>query len=248
MPSMRLRVLTYNVHKCVGGVDRRYDPVRVTDVIGHHEPDVVLLQEVAQGSTKFNGERQIERLGDLLDMRHRAYAVNVRKRGDGGEYGNAILSRFPLTRIENQSLRIPPKKMRSVLHARCRVRFAGGHTRSLHLFNMHLGLSGIERKMQLGRFLASHPFAGLHKRTPILVGGDLNDVWGTLGRLFEPSGFRSRGQPLPTFPAFAPVRMLDGVWVRGDLAIERLERSRLELARRASDHLPLVADLEIRRE
>ncbi|MEZ5977914.1 MAG: endonuclease/exonuclease/phosphatase family protein [Planctomycetota bacterium] len=245
---MRLRVLTYNVHKCVGGVDRRYDPERVAAVIAHHEPDVVLLQEVARGTSRFRHDEQIEVLGDLLGMRHRAYAVNVRKYGNGGEYGNGILSRFPLYRVENTMVTIPPKKARSVLHARCRVRTSIGRSRSVHLFNMHLGLSGIERKLQIKKFVASHPFAGLDGRTPVVVGGDLNDVWGTLGRYFSPYGFRGRAEPLRTFPAIAPMRALDSLYVRGDLVIEQVARSRFEAARHASDHLPLIADLQLVRE
>ena len=70
---MRLRALTYNIHKCIGGLDRRYDPVRIADTIGHYEADIVLLQEVAQGASRYRHETQIERLGDLLGFRHRTY-------------------------------------------------------------------------------------------------------------------------------------------------------------------------------
>ncbi|MFT5286609.1 MAG: endonuclease/exonuclease/phosphatase family metal-dependent hydrolase [Planctomycetota bacterium] len=243
---MRLRVLSYNIHKCVGGVDRRYAPERIAGVIAHHQPDIVLLQEVARASSRFRDDDQIEVLGDLLGYRHRAYAVNVRKRGNGGEYGNGILSRFPLYAVENVMVTIPPKKARSVLHARCRIRTSQGRTRSLHLFNMHLGLSGIERKLQLKKFLASHPFARLNPHTPIVVGGDLNDLWGTLGRYLEPSDFVGHKPSLRTFPAIVPMRALDAIYVRGDLLLEQVARSRFELARIASDHLPLIADLELK--
>lgn len=244
-PPMQLRAITYNVHKCTGGVDRRYDPERTAAVVAHYEPEVVLLQEVAQGSPRFRGERQVERLGALLGLRHHAYFVNVRKVGKGGEYGNAILSRFPLTAVQNTNVTIPPKKRRSVLHARLRVKTGPGKSRSLHVFNLHLGLSGIERKLQLQKFLASHPFSGLDSRTPILVAGDFNDVWGTLGNYLLPYGFRGPHRPIQTFPAIRPFRALDSAYVRGDLGLLQLQASRLELARLASDHLPLVCDLQI---
>jgi len=243
---MRARVLTYNIHKCIGGLDRRYDPERIFETIRHYAPDIVLLQEVAQGSKRFRGERQIERLGDLLELRHRTFFVNVVKRGGGGEYGNAILSRFPLTDAHNIDVTIPPKKKRSVLCARLRVRTAPGKSRSLHVFNLHLGLSGIERKKQLRKFLDSHPFAGLDKRTPVLVAGDFNDVWGTLGRdLLVPAGFSGLGAPIQTFPASMPLRALDSIYLRGHAKLLRAFRSRLRVARYASDHLPLIADIEI---
>lgn len=242
---MRLRVLTYNIHKCVGGLDRRYDPDRTAAVIAHYEPDVLMLQEVARGGPRWGGEDQAARLGEAIGLRNRVWFANVRRKRFG-EYGNAILSRFPLSKDGNIDVTVPPKKQRSVLHARCRVRI-GRKTRTLHVFNMHLGLSGWERKVQLRRFLESRPFAHLHPRTPILVGGDFNDVWGTLGTaMLVPKGFEGPSQPLPTFPAFAPVRMLDSLYTRGDLRLLRMYAGRTAGAQTASDHLPLVADLKIK--
>ena len=245
---MLLRLITYNIHKCIGGVDRKYDPARILDTIAHYEPDLVLLQEVDDRAKRSRRHRQVDLLGDLLGLRHRTYFPNVRVRG-GGEYGNAILSRFPLTGTNNIDLTIPPKKRRSVLHARYRVRLPGARgvqTRTVHVYNMHLGLSGIERRIQLKKFLDSHPFSRLHDRTPVIVAGDFNDVWGTLGKkLLAPAGFRGLARQLKTFPAYAPVRPLDSIWVRGDVRIRDARRSRLALAKKASDHLPLVADLEI---
>ena len=242
---MKLRVLTYNIHKCIGGLDRRCDLPRVARAIRHYAPDVVLLQEVDAHAPRSRHERQAEALGARLGLRHRAFFSNVKLRG-GGEYGNAVLSRFPIASAANIDLTVPFKKRRGALHARLRVRPAFGGARTLHVYNLHLGLSGIERKVQLRRFLSSHPFAGLHHRAPILLGGDFNDVWGTLGpKLLEPVGFKTWPHRLFTFPAIAPVRALDGLYVRGDVRFLQLERSRLEVARAASDHLPLIADLEL---
>lgn len=251
---MHLRILTYNIHKCLGGLDRRYVPQRVSDTIAHYAPDLVLLQEVDEGAARSMRHYQVDLLGSLLGMRHRTWFSNVRVRG-GGSYGNAILSRFPLTETSNIDLTIPPKKKRSVLHGRYRVtlRQTGRrnkkrtrNTRTLHVYNMHLGLSGIERKKQLRMFMDSAPFAGLHKHTPVVVAGDLNDVYGTLGpKMFLPAGFRGPKHPIATFPAYAPVRALDGIYVRGSIELLQVQRARIALAKKASDHLPLIADLEI---
>ncbi len=111
---------------------------------------------------------------------------------------------------------------------------------------MHLGLIGSERGLQLERFLASHPFAHLQRRTPIVLGGDLNDVWGSLGpRYLVPAGFARCGTPIYTFPAALPMRPLDGVFVRGDLRALHTSVPRSKLAKQASDHLPLVVDLDL---
>lgn len=244
--EMWIRALSYNVHKCIGGLDRRYRPERIVTTIAHYEPDLVLLQEVDAEAARSRHDRQAEMLSEMLDLRHHAFFTNVRVRGGGG-YGNAVLSRFPITTTENIDITIPPKKRRSVLHTRVRVRLEDGrHTRTLHVFNLHLGLSGFERKRQLRQFLDGHPFAGVHAQSPVLIAGDFNDVWGTLGpSLLRPAGFETAGAPLATFPAYAPMRALDAVYVRGQLSIRQVFRSRLELAREASDHLPLVVDLEI---
>lgn len=244
---MRVRLATYNVHKCVGGVDRRYDPQRVGDVLAPYRPDVVLVQEAAQLGAPFR-ERQAELLAGLLDLPHVAFAGNVRLR-EGGHYGNAILSRFALSDVLNVDLTFPPKKRRSALFARCRLRrpgAPGAHSRSLLVCSLHLGLAGIERRLQVLRLLESAPLARRHGRTPVVVGGDFNDLWGTLGRrLFVPAGFREPARLRPTFPAWAPLRALDGIYVAGDARLVAAHVPRSAVARRASDHLPLIVDLVI---
>ena len=243
---MRLRVMTWNIHKGIGGIDRRYRPERIVEVVGHYRPDIVFLQEVDEGARRSNFHRQVDVLGDALGLRHRCFAANVRLRLGPGQYGNAILSRWPLYGETNVDLSIPLKKRRGALYARCRVR-GGRHARTLALYNLHLGLAGYERKRQLQRFLGSHPFAQLHHRTPILLCGDFNDFYGTLGpRLLEPNGFRRAGARVHTYPAILPVRSLDALYLRGDLVCTHCFSSRLDLTREASDHLPLVADVEMR--
>ncbi|MBI3549064.1 MAG: endonuclease/exonuclease/phosphatase family protein [Elusimicrobia bacterium] len=235
------RVLTYNIHKCVGGLDRRYDPERVSLAISHFVPDIVFLQEVAAAL-----EDQAGVVAQKLGLRHRIFVPHVPRRG-GGHYGNAILSRHPIRSAEHIDLTIPPKKRRGVLHARIRIRSKDGSSRTLHAYNLHLGLSGIERRIQLRRFVESRPFAHLHARTPIVLGGDFNDVWGTLGKaVLIPAGFHGTHARLPTFPSFAPVRALDAIYLRGDLSFREVHRGDTELAKRASDHRPVIADIAFR--
>ncbi|MBX7083285.1 MAG: endonuclease/exonuclease/phosphatase family protein [Nannocystaceae bacterium] len=244
MAATELTVVSYNVHKCIGGVDRRYRPERVCETLAHYEPDFLLLQEVDDGAARSDYHRQVDLIGDALALPHRTWFPNHALR-KGGAYGNAILSRFPLTDTRNVDLTVAGRKARSVLHGRFRVRVRGS-LRTVHVFNLHLGLLERDRRVQLERFLQAHPFAGLHERTPIVVGGDFNDVWGTLGpELLQPAGFRAWTRRFPTFPAWAPVRALDGIYVRGDVELVDLHPGRVAAARRASDHLPLVARLAL---
>jgi endonuclease/exonuclease/phosphatase family metal-dependent hydrolase len=240
---VKLRVLSYNIHKCIGGVDRRYNPQRVADVINNQHADVLLLQEVDHDVPRSNRDRQVDVLGDLVGMRYRSWFPNVDVRG-GGCYGNAILSRYPIVETTNIDLSIRFKKKRSVLHGILRVRH-DELDRTVHVYNMHLGLARFERRIQLLKFLESQPFQTLHHETPVLVGGDLNDVYGGLGEILRPAGFRGVDRRPFTFPAWGPVRALDAIFVRGRVDFVKLERCESELARRASDHRPLIADVRL---
>jgi endonuclease/exonuclease/phosphatase family metal-dependent hydrolase len=145
--SVKLRVLSYNIHKCIGGVDRRYEPERIAEVIRKQEADVLLLQEVDNGVSRSKGDKQTELLGELVGMRYHTWFPNVDVRG-GGQYGNAVLSRYPMIESTNIDLTIRFKKARSVLHSVIRVRH-DDVDRTVHLFNMHLGLARFERRIQL---------------------------------------------------------------------------------------------------
>ena len=179
---LKLCVVSWNVHKCTGGLDRRYDPLRTARVLAAADPDVVLLQEVAQNGSRFRFERQVDVLGDLLGLPHRSYFVNVRFGNHRGEYGNAILSKALITSTENVDLTLPRRKARSVLHAELRLVKPDGGTRTLHVFNLHLGLGERERREQLRRLMTSRPMQAIKLQTPTIVAGDFNDVFGSLGR------------------------------------------------------------------
>lgn len=237
---MRFRLVTYNIHKGIGGVDRLYRPERVIETIAHCEPDIVLLQEVDDGVPRSRRDRQVDLLAEGLSLPHRAFQRNVVLRE--GHYGNAILSRFPLYDIRHLELTVPMKKRRRALAAHCRLRFEG-HQHTLLVFNLHLGLAGFERTLQLRRLLTSDILKHVHATTPVIAAGDFNDVWGRLGRrLLEPMGFLPASGPVKTFPAFLPMRPLDRIYFRGPLQLDHSFASRTTMAREASDHLPMVAD------
>ena len=242
---MKIRLLTYNIHKCIGSLDRRYRPERILQTIRYYDPDIVLLQEVDEGVRRSNRDRQVDLIRERVGLRHWTYFPNVKVMG-GGVYGNGIISRFPVRETRNIDLTVPGRKRRSVLYARYRVQLPGRkRSRTLHVFNLHLGLSSHERHQQLDRFLDSHPFAGLHHRIPIVVAGDFNDHMGELGKkILQPAGLRGASRPIRTFPAYAPVRALDAIYVRGDIEVRQRYRSHLRVARVASDHLPIIAEIE----
>jgi endonuclease/exonuclease/phosphatase family metal-dependent hydrolase len=240
--AMRLRVVTWNIHKGIGGVDRRYRIERTAAVLASLRPDIALLQEVAEDMPRCGRDKQLEVLSEALEMRHVAFGAEHRFR-EGG-YGNAVLSRFPLTDSARIDLTIGKRKQRGLVKTRAHAKLEHG-TRSVLVFNLHLGLSGSERATQLERFLECHPFAHIHHDTPMLVGGDFNDVWASLGpRFLEPVGFVRACKPQATFPSAIPLRPLDGIWIRGGLSVVNAHVVKTGLARSASDHLPIFAELE----
>jgi endonuclease/exonuclease/phosphatase family metal-dependent hydrolase len=240
---MEFRLVTYNIHKGIGGVDRRYRPERIIETLGHYAPDIVLLQEVDDGARRSRRHRQVDLIGEALGLRHRAYQRNVSLRE--GHYGNALLSRYPLRDIQHLELTVPLKKRRRALVAHCILRLEE-HQRTVLVYNFHLGLAGYERRIQIRRFLDSETLRRTHHDTAVIAAGDFNDGRGALGRrLLEPSGFRLASGAAKTFPAVRPWRPLDHVFYRGGLSLHRCFPGHIKVSRMASDHLPLVADFEI---
>ena len=241
--SALVRIVTYNMHKGIGGLDRRYRLERIIESISGYNPDLLLLQEVDDGVPRSNGDCQFELIAAALGMNHAAYQRNVRLKR--GHYGNAILSRFPLNDIEHLDLSIPLKKRRRALVVHCKLMIRT-HQRTLLVANLHLGLAGFERKIQLRRILQSATVQHTHRHTPTIIGGDFNDVWDTLGkRVMQPAGFASAGHHIRTFPAAFPARALDHIYYRGDLQLDHAFAGRSKVAKAASDHLPLVADFRV---
>jgi endonuclease/exonuclease/phosphatase family metal-dependent hydrolase len=244
-----MRLLVWNIHKGIGGLDGRYAPGRITAVLQHYDPDVVALQEVDDGVPRSGGDRQVDLLGDVISLAHRAWGPNVRlKRGC---YGNATLSRWPITHSENVDLQFGPKKPRGALITDVQVE-EGEHKFSVHVVNLHLGLSGVERRWQARRLLDAPRLQRLTRSSRLVIAGDTNDWAGALpGFLGDAFGLRcvtGRGtHAVRTFPAFGPMGALDRVFVRGEIECTHHSASRLRLAREASDHLPLVVDLRLRR-
>ena len=247
---MRLRVLSYNIHRAIG-VDRRFLPERIVSIIDAYNPDVALLQEVDDGAPR-SRELDLGRvLAKALGYEHWAIGHNVTLRK--GRYGNATLSRFPIQRERNIDLTVGFRKRRGCQHTRIAVRLPGGRTRRLEVFNLHLGLSARERERQVGLLVRSKEFAGLPFDVPCLVGGDWNDWRSLLRPIFvDMLGFRSATggnsdgeRAIATFPSFFPQGALDRVYYRGPLRLAGARRCRLGASRVASDHLPVIADFDL---
>lgn len=246
---MNLRVITYNIHKAIG-VDGMFAPERIVEVLRHHNADVVMLQEVDRGVPRSGHMDLASHLGRELQYRHRAVGMNVHMKK--GKYGNATLSRFRIGRQRNIDLTIGGRKRRGAQHTRVHIP-VGRHEVDVEVFNVHLSLLASLRREQVARLLSTHDVLHLKPETPCIIGGDMNDWRGVLHpRFFKPAGFAcatngrpGSTRPIRTFPSFAPTGGLDKLYYRGRLRLLHVGRSRLGLARVASDHLPVIADFEL---
>lgn len=238
-----MRLLSYNIHKGIGGRDRRYELERVIKVIQHERPDVVCLQEVDQNVARTDHDDQPARLAEALQAHASLYQLNVRFKSGG--YGNLLLSRWPFQSAHQVSLRRGFRKPRGAQLAV--VETPQG---LVHLVHWHLGLAERERHWQARRLL-DHGLFRQSAHLPTLIVGDFNDWLNTLARgPFARHGFVQATAPrkrFRSFPAYWPVVSLDKAFVRGPLAIEHARIVHTRLARDASDHLPLLIELDVGR-
>lgn len=235
-------MVTYNVHACRGG-DGRHDPDRISRVLAELNPGLVCLQEVDVGRGRSAGCHQDERIARMLGM-NVTFAPTVHFAR--GAYGNAILCRHPLELVRMASLPTPRwAERRGAVWMR--LRLAG---RSLELISTHLGLGWASARRQ-ARALMGEEWLGdvLHADRPVLLCGDLNSASTALfargprgGLVDVRRRIRSRLRN-GTFPASWPVLALDRILVSHHFEVRHVEVPRSAEACRASDHLPLLAEL-----
>jgi endonuclease/exonuclease/phosphatase family metal-dependent hydrolase len=246
---MWLRLLTYNIHKAIG-IDGEFAPERIVEILRYYDADIVLLQEVDRGAPRSSHLDLASQLARALRYQYRAVGMNVTLKK--GRYGNATLTRFPIGRQRNIDLTVRWRKRRGAQHTHLHIP-NGSRSIDLDVFNVHLGLSARERREQVSRLLDSPDVARLEPHAPCLIAGDMNDWPGVLKRrCFKPAGFecatnspRGSRWSIKSFPSYAPTTGLDKIFYRGALRPLHVHRSRLKLARVASDHVPIIAEFEI---
>jgi endonuclease/exonuclease/phosphatase family metal-dependent hydrolase len=236
-----MRLLTYNIHKGIGGSDRRYRIERIVEVIAAEKPDIVCLQEVDQNVRRSRFHDQPQLLAERLNAAAHVYQLNCPHQ-EGG-YGNLVLTRWSFQRHVHVSLRHGGRKPRGA-----QLVVVETPAGPLHLVNWHLGLAERERRWQV-RHLLHHPEFRESEHLPTLIAGDFNDWRNTLSRhSFHQYRFMQATTParrFRSFPAFLAVASLDKVFYRGGLHVRGAHTVRTRLARRASDHLPLVVDFDV---
>jgi endonuclease/exonuclease/phosphatase family metal-dependent hydrolase len=236
-----MRLLSYNIHKGIGGRDRRYRIDRIIEVIELQNPDLVCLQEVDRYVKRSHYDDQPKLLGDYFQAAARIYQMNVRLKTGG--YGNLILSRWPVVSQHQISLRLNRKKPRGA-----QLVVVDSPEGRLQLVNCHLGLAERERQWQTQHLLTHRLFRDAVE-LPTIIAGDSNDWRNTLTRgQFADHDFQQITHPVSrfrSFPAYLPIGPLDKAFYRGNLTILHARVIKSQLTKSASDHLPLVIDFHL---
>jgi len=227
-----LVVATYNVHRWTSVATRRApDSERAHFVISELGADVIALQEAVR---PFAGEDPLVRLADRLRLHIAFVTTRIHRHG---ELGNAILSRWPITGASLLDLSFSRMERRTAVAVQL-----AGDAGPLTLVATHLALVDRTRHQQV-RHLLDHP----QLQGPVILLGDMN-AWRSGDR-----ATRALEAELPspaeiewpaTFPAARPVLALDRIYARGAKIVE-VRAHQTPAARRASDHLPVVARIKL---
>lgn len=235
MPDKSVRVASYNIHKGVG-TDRRRNPERILAVLAEIDADIIALQEADR---RFGPREAV--LPPMLIDRHSDYKVaplNVQTDSIGW-HGNSILVRKSATIRMSDIIHLPYLEPRGAVMAE--IEFPDGE--ALRIYGMHLDLSGLWRRRQAAALL--HRYAGAPEM-PTLMAGDLNEWRNARGCLLDFARhfeFAPCGQ---SFPSGRPIGQLDRIMMNDRFELLEAGVHDSLLARRASDHLPIWADLRIR--
>lgn len=241
----RLRILSYNIHKGFSPNNSRFILDEIRHAIRSVDAEMVFLQEVMGSNQKLNDryphlmpDAQFEFLADEI-WPHYAYGKNAIYQH--GHHGNAILCKLPFSHWANTDVSRFRYSRRGILHG------IVGH--NIHVFCMHLGLLGFERRYQLDALIETVK-QQVPEDAPLIIAGDFNDWKCSVDKvLFNKLGVREafrevRGRPARTFPAILPLLQLDRIYYRGLSVVDacRLTGDRWQ---NLSDHCALYAEFQL---
>ena len=255
-PITQLRIATCNIHKGLSIFNRSVVIHALRDELRALDADLVFLQEVsgrndmhAHRHGNWPSEPQHEFLADPLLQDHAYFHAYGRNAIDyNGEHGNAILSRFPIVRWENQDVSSHRFESRGLLHAEIDI---SGWSQALHCVCVHLALTARGRSRQMER-LRQRIERMVPADAPLIVAGDFNDwYWRhrathefahplNMHEVFEADG----GRPARSFPALLPFLRLDRIYVRG-FGVRSASVQRGRGWRHSSDHRALICELNL---
>ncbi len=244
--EIRLRVMTYNAHHCVG-MDGKCRPQRIADIIAACGADVVALQEMDVNRRRSGEQDQAAFIASQLGMYHRFFPVWT---NETEQYGLAVISRFPISVVRQEVLTDADHRTRREARGAIWVSF-DTEIGPIHFLNTHLGLRARERDQQVDQILSDRWLADLPLREPVIIAGDLNagpksKVMQRLTQQFHCTQLMAEDhRPLKTFASVMPLRRIDHVLVSRHFRVAGVTVPRDHATAVASDHLPVCADLTL---
>ncbi len=240
-----LRVMTYNVHSCIG-IDGRLSPRRVARVIARFQPDIVALQEVDVGRWRTDREDQAQIIAGYLEMEYHFHAtIQIEEEA----YGDCVLSRLPMRLIRKGIL--PTLAGHDGLEPRGAVWVAiqVGRT-AVQFIDTHLGLKGHEKWLQTQALLGPQWIGDGHRNDPVILCGDFNslpgsNVWRLCAARLRDVQVEAPGPARRTWCGHFPLLRIDHIFVGPRIRVQRVAVGDDYLSRIASDHRPVFAELEI---
>jgi len=241
-----VRIMTYNVHSCVG-IDGRHSPKRIARVIGRYQPDIVALQELDIGRKRTGEADQPHLIAKELEMLYHFHpAIEVAEE----RYGNAVLSRYPVELV--RAMKLPKLESRLKLEPRgavwVSVKIGDIH---LQIINAHLSFYGPECRHQAKALIGPEWLAHPRCTEPVILCGDFNSLpntnpWRTInGKLRDVQRSLDEHRPLATWFGRYPIGRIDHVFVSPGIKVLVIDVPKTQLNKLASDHLPLIVDLEV---
>lgn len=228
-----LKVLSYNIHSCFG-VDGKYDPSRVAAIISNSDADLIALQEVDSSLEVRDGLNQLQYLAYRTGL---TPLMGPTLKKGYGSYGNALLSRYPFQAVREIDLTYRRFEPRGLLQAKLEVEGL-----QLSVFNTHFGLKHWERKFQSQR-LCDEIENDVHDGA--LIFGDFNEWFGWSRNLRWLERSFARIPRMRTYPSRWPRFALDRIFASPKFRFVDCKVVLDARTRVASDHLPVMATLEL---
>jgi len=238
----RLRVATYNIHRC-RGLDQRVLPARIARVLKEIDADIIGLQEVVNDSQSRDQPGQACYLAQMLGYECRFGQTRQLR---GRPYGNAVLSRFPIYMSKSYDLSCKPLEPRACFQVDVQV----SERQRFHIFNVHLGTTQSERQLQARALVSSQILYSPELAYPRIMLGDFNDwLQGPVSRLLAShlvsADIAAHLRRCRTYPGLLPVVHLDHIYFDSSLHLESLKLHRCRSSVVASDHRPLIDEFRL---
>ena len=247
------RIMTYNVHSC-RGTDGKLDVGRIADVIAQSRPDIVAMQELDCKRRRTGSVDQAHAIAERLGM---SFHFNAALHVEEESYGDAILTTLPvklvksgpLPNLRDVKVRGRTLKLETARALWVEIETEGG---TVQVINTHLGLVPPEQRLQTTCLLGPEWLgSAAASAKPMILLGDFNATpryaayQVLVKRLHSARRLAGARHSALTFPSRMPMLRIDHVFVSDGIAVGGVHAPDTELAKVASDHLPLVADFRV---